>query len=99
MQPAATAATAGERACCRLVRALGNESLVAVEFMDECDAKVSDVMVSSNHEGAGSIVWPAKLFLPSHLDTGALLLDERVIASNSTSEMSLMQYGHLGTSC
>ena len=35
-------------------------------------------------------------FLPTHSDTGAPLHEEHVIASNSTSRVSMMECGHRG---
>ena len=45
---------------------------------------------------SGSIVAGKIVFLPLHPDTGALLHDVRVSASNSASKMSLMKCGHSG---
>ena len=54
MQLTLNAATAGERACCRLV---------GPKFMDECDAKVTDEdgFLAIMKRAAMRIEWPARL--------------------------------------
>ena len=74
-----------------------NVHSVTVEFTDECDAKVTDddgflAIMKELDQSCGQRI----MFLPLHPDTGALLHDERVIVSNSASNMSLMECGHSG---
>ena len=73
--------------------------------MDVCNVKATDedgflagsVMTSAKNTIGKERIWASKIvFLPLHPDTCTLLHDERVIASNSASKMSLMKCGHSG---
>ena len=79
----------------------------SVKFIYVCDVMVIDedgLLASSiddqsekhQHEGRIWISCVASeiVFQPLHPDTGALLHGERVVASNSSSEMLLMERGH-----
>ena len=70
------------------------KALSQVKFMDVCDVKLTGKDDFSGRPG--SAVASGIAFPSLHLDTGALLHEERVIASNSTSKVSLMECGHPG---
>ena len=74
--PAATAATAGERAYCRLVGAL--EMKARHQFMDVCDVKVTNEDGFLTDIESGSIVWPAKLCFCLYMWTLALCCTKSV---------------------
>ena len=81
----------------------------SVMFVDVCNVKATDedgflagsVMTNAKNTIGQERIWIHRVasdivFLPLHPDTGALFHDERVIASNSASKMSLVKCGHSG---
>ena len=63
--------------------------------MDVCDVKVTneDGFLAGSESGSNRVATEI-VFLPLHPDTGTLLHEERVVASSSTSQVSLMECGH-----
>ena len=80
-----------------------------VKFMDVCAVKVTDedgflagsMMINAKNTIMKERIWIDRVaseivFLLWHPGSGALLHEECVIASNSTSKVSLMECGHPG---
>ena len=95
MQPAAIVATAGKRARRRLVGAPEIRARSRVNFMDAWEVKVTN----ENGFLASNMIIKAKSTIMQEwiwINRAARSGHQRPVASNSTSDMSLMECSHCG---